>query len=60
MTLPLSAVGGTVWIALISLAFIIGGYIAVAGLWYLMVYRPSRSDRAHEEPTEQSDRASFR
>lgn len=39
-------VGGNVAVALISLVFLLGGYLLVAGLWYVMVYRPSRRDRS--------------
>ena len=43
--LPGSAEGNTTGIALISLAFIVVGYVLVTALWYLMVYRPSRRER---------------
>ncbi|MGI8623839.1 MAG: hypothetical protein ACR2NB_10250 [Solirubrobacteraceae bacterium] len=39
----------TTGIAVISLTIIVGGYLLVASLWYLMVYRPSRQRRAREQ-----------
>lgn len=44
--ITLVATGAVVMVALISLVFIVGGYALLAALWYLMVYRPSRRDRA--------------
>ena len=35
----------TTGIALISLGFIVGGYFVLAGLFYVIVYRPARSER---------------
>lgn len=39
----------TVGIAVISLVFIVGGYLLVGVLWYLMVRRPSRDERMRAE-----------
>ena len=52
--LPGSAEGNTTGIALISLAFIVGGYVLVTALWYLMVYRPSRRER-RSQPDDRAD-----
>jgi len=43
------AAENTVGIAVISLVFIVGGYLLLAALWYLMVYRPSRRDRMERQ-----------
>ena len=39
------AAENTVGIAIVSMAILAGGYVIVVGLWYLMVYRPSREER---------------
>jgi hypothetical protein len=39
------AAENTVGIAILSLVILAGGYAVVVGLWYLMVYRPSRDER---------------
>jgi hypothetical protein len=45
------AAENTVGIAILSAVILAGGYAVVVGLWYLMVYRPSRAERrAAEEP----------
>ncbi len=44
-----AAAGSTAGITLISLAFLLGGYLLVAALWYLMVYRPSRRDSSQRK-----------
>ena len=40
----------TVGIAILSMAILVGGYAVVFGLWYLMVYRPSRERRHKDKP----------
>ena len=49
-----STEGNTTGLALISLAFIVGGYVLIAGLWYFMVYRPSRRER-RPQPDDPAD-----
>lgn len=45
------AAENTVGIAILSAVILAGGYAVVVGLWYLMVYRPSRDERrAADEP----------
>lgn len=34
----------------VSVAFLVGGYLVVFALWYFMVFRPSRNERASGEP----------
>ncbi len=48
ITLVAAAVS-TAGVTLISLVFLLGGYLLVAALWYLMVYRPSRRDSSQRE-----------
>lgn len=48
MTLFVGA-ANTVGVAVISLVFMVGGYLLLAVLWYLMVYRPSRRERLARE-----------
>ena len=44
----LVAAENTTGIAIIALVFIIGGYLLLMALWYLMVYRPGRQAAAAE------------
>ena len=45
------AAENTVGIAILSAVILAGGYAVVVGLWYLMVYRPSREERLRaDEP----------
>ncbi len=43
------AAQNTVGIAILSAVILAGGYAVVVGLWYLMVYRPSRDERRAAE-----------
>ena len=45
----LVAAENTVGIAILSAVILAGGYAVVVGLWYLMVYRPSRDERRAAE-----------
>ena len=39
------AAENTAGLAILSMAILFGGYLVVVGLWYLMVFRPSREKR---------------
>lgn len=56
MWIAVVVAGSSLAIALISLVFLLGGYLLVAGLWYVMVYRPSRRDQSERKtPTGRLD-----
>ena len=46
------AAQSTTGIALISLVFIVGGYLFIGGLWYVMVKRPGSEERRALEERE--------
>jgi hypothetical protein len=46
----------TVAIAIISLVVIVGGYLLLAGLFYVMVYRPRRDERRAQELDSERER----
>lgn len=46
----LIAAANQLGIVIVAAVFLVGGYVLVAGGWYLMVLRPSRRERAEPAP----------